>query len=202
MLIQCMSICLALVGQGGDNVRVAVVNVAVASEQYARTRDLEAEFEQRRLKIREESDQFRSQIEQKRRILTEQLKPGTDAFNVTREELAVLEARAQFFVESRTRMMDEALAQSLRSIYLDIQSAVSELANEQGLDVVLAVDALPGDEASTPTAAKQQILLQKVVYWNPRKDMTESVISRLNANYNLRKKSSGGAGQTGAPRQK
>ncbi|MGB0717552.1 MAG: OmpH family outer membrane protein [Phycisphaerae bacterium] len=200
MLIQFLSFYLLFLGQGGDGANVAVINVADASEKYARTRDLEAEFEQRRIRLREEGDQFREQIEQKRRILAEQLKPGTDAFNTTREELAVLEARAQFFVESQTRMMDEALARSLRSIYLDIQATVSIIAQEQGIEVVLAIDALPGDEASTPTTAKQQILLQKVVYWNPRRDITETVISRLNANYAIQKQQPGNGGNsTGRP---
>ncbi|MHC5108273.1 MAG: OmpH/Skp family outer membrane protein [Planctomycetota bacterium] len=186
MTLQLLGMYLAvatLAQQPSAGTNAAVINVAVASERYLRTADLESQFESRRLELRQKGEDYRNRIEQKRRILTEQLKPGTDAFNATQKELAMLEAEAQFFLESNTRMMDQGLANSLRSIYTDIQLAVREVAEEQGYQIVLAVDELPAEMPGNPTAAKQQILLQKVVYWNPRVDITDKVIKRLNARY-------------------
>ena len=117
------------------------------------------------------------------RSLQEELKPGTEAYNTRRKELAMLEAELQWFVESEGRNVELGLANSLRSIFSDIQEMVREVAESQGIDVVLAYDRVPDEIPDSPQQARQQILLQKVVYSSPRVDLTAEVIGRLNAKY-------------------
>ncbi len=71
------------------------------------------------------------------------------------------------------------------------------MAEEKGVDVVLAVDRLPDKSPNSPNAVRQQIMLQKVLYWNPRLDMTAEVVSRLNAQY----KSAGGKSSLGSAKK-
>ena len=95
----------------------------------------------------------------------------------------MLEAEAQYFVESKRREIAASLARSLRSIFDDIEAAVREVALEKGVDIVLASDELPDRIPTDPSDARQQILLQKVLFWGPDVDLTDEVIVRLNAKY-------------------
>ncbi len=192
-----LMIAMMSLGQDGSTgtPHVAVVNVALASEKYARTADLEAQFDAKRRRLREEQDGLRERIELTARSLKEELKPGSEAFVARRKELAMLEAEHQYFVESKQREIEAGLAMSLRSIYGDIQFAVAEVAREKAIDIVVAGDTIPdSDQPDTPNMARQQILLQKVLYWSPRVDLTADVIVRLNATYAAQ-----GAGQPASP---
>ncbi len=187
-----MALLLAVGHQGAQaNVKVAVVNVGKVSEKYAKTSDLEAQFDAVRRKLNQERDSMKEKIESANRSLQEELKPGTDEFRARRKQIALMEAELQWFVESEGQKVERGLAESLRSIYVDIQSVVREIAQEKGLDVVMASDQLPAETPDSPTQVRQHILLQKVLYWNPSVDVTEEVISRLNNRY---KTSAPGAG--------
>ncbi len=165
------------------SVRVAVVNVAVVSEQYRRTADLEAQFEGKRHGLQQQRDALGERIEKGARSLQEELKPGTEAFEAKRKEVAMLEAELQWFMETERRRIEQGLAESLRSIYRDIELAVRDVAQSRGIDVVLSGDPLPDGIPATPMEARQQILFQKVVYWTPQVDLTDDVILQLNAKY-------------------
>ncbi len=181
----CMIAVLSILGQpatgGLGSARVAVVDIPAVSQRYLRTADLEAQFEQHRIKFTEQRDALRQKIERTGRSLQEEFKPGTNEFETRRKQFALLEAELQWYVESEGQKLEAALAASLREIYNDIHVAVSEVAQEQGIDIVLAADRLPDETPRTTVQARQQILLQKVVYWNLRVDITEEVITRLNA---------------------
>jgi Skp family chaperone for outer membrane proteins len=180
-----MAAALLTVGQQPSQgpTKIAVVSVPAISERYQRTRDLEAQFEQKRVKLNQERDALKDRIERAGRSLQEEFKPGTQEFEDRRKELAMLEAELQWFVESESQKIEAGLAASLQSIYLDIQAAVHEVAQEHMIDVVLAADRLPADTPASTTQVRQQIVLQKVVYWSPRVDLTDVVVARLNASY-------------------
>ena len=173
-----------VVGQAGDGAtRVAVVNVPLVSENYQKTTDLEAHFEGIRRNLNERRNALKDKIDRAGRSLQEELKPGTDAYRERRKQLALLEAELQWFVESEGQRAEQGLAESLKEIYSDIQTAVREVARESGIDVVLAADKLPKMPPDSAVRVRQQILLQKVLYWNPRLDITDQVVTWLNAKY-------------------
>jgi len=95
----------------------------------------------------------------------------------------VEEADMQWFVESEGQKVDRGLGDSLREIYHDIQASVREVAEEKGYDIILASDQLPDAAPDSAQQVRQQILLQKVIYWNPRVDLTGDVVVRLNERY-------------------
>jgi Skp family chaperone for outer membrane proteins len=201
-----ISTCLAAVvlaaGQQGGSANVAVVNVSTVSARYARTADLEAQFEQRRLSFNEQRSAMQQRIQRLGQSLQEELRPGTPEFEARRKELAMQEAELQWFTEAEGQRMERGLAESLRSIYADIVAAVREVADEQGVDIVLSADQLPEEPAQTTTQVRQQIVLQKVLYWKPRVDLTEPVTARVNARYRAQKagSSSGAAPPAAEPR--
>lgn len=163
--------------------RVAVVDVPAVSERYEGTADLEAQFEQRRTEYNSRREELRDKINRTGRALQEQLKPGTPEFEQRRKQLVMLEAEFDWFTETQGQKIEQGLAQSLHQIYLAIQAAVGEVAEERGIDVVLAADRLPLDGARSTAQARQQIVLQKVVFWSPRVDLTEAVTTRLNERF-------------------
>lgn len=185
----CMAVGLTTIGQQDrfGSTRVAVVDVPAVSERYLRTSDLEARFEQRRVKFNRERDALREKIERAGRSLQEEFKPGTGEYGERRKQLAMLEAELQWFMETEGEKIERHLASSLRSIYDDIQAIVGEVAKEQGIDVVLAADQMPEETPRATTQARQQIVLQKVVYWSPRVDLTDEVVTRLNTEYKARR---------------
>lgn len=163
--------------------KVAVVTVGRVSEKYVRTADLEAQFDAVRRKLNQERDSMKEKIEKANRSLQEELKPGTDEFRARRKQVALMEAELQWFVESEGQKMEKGLAESLRSIFDDIHAAVREVAQEKGVEIVLASDQLPAETPDSPTQVRQHILLQKVLFWTPSLDLTEDVITKLNARY-------------------
>lgn len=168
--------------------RVAVVNIPVVSERYVKTADLEASFEQQRRQFTEARDAKRKEFERVGRSLQEELKPGTPAFQERSKKIVLLQAELQWFVESEGQKMEASLAASLRSIFDDIRATLRQVAEERGIEIVLAADTLPPSPPKTTSQARQQVVLQKVLYWHPRLDLTEEVITRLNASYQAGKK--------------
>ena len=163
--------------------KIAIVNVAQASESYVKTKDLEAQFEQLRQQYRSEINAKRDRLERGAKALREEFKPGTAEFEQRQRELAQLEWELQYYQEAEGAKLERGLADSLRQIFGDIQRVVGQVAVEQGYDVVLAADELPAESPDSTNMARQQILLQKVLFWNPRVDLTQEVIARLNAQY-------------------
>ncbi len=184
----CMTVAASLAGQAAGGTRVAVVNLPVVSERYQRTADLEEQFEVVRKKINEQRNQMRERMDRMARSLQEELKPGTDAFRARQKELAVAEVELRWFEETEGQKVEQGLARSLRMIYADIQTVVAEVAKEKDLDIVVASDQIPEEAPSSPTQVRQHILLQKVIYWSPRADITDEVVARLNSKYNAQKK--------------
>lgn len=187
---------LVTVGQatpaGGANrldqpTRTAVVDVPAVSAGYLKTKDLEVQLERRNTALLQERTALHNKIERTGRSLQEELRPGTSEFEQRRKQLALYEAEMEWFVDSTGRMLEREVAGTLRSIYEDIHAVVRTIAKEKGIDVVVAADRLPPEPAQGSIQARQQIVMQKVLYWSPRVDLTEEVIARLNASY-LREK--------------
>ena len=77
--------------------------------------------------------------------------------------------------------LEAELAHSLRQIFGDIQVAVREVAKEMKIELVLATDQLPPDTPPKTAQARQQILLQKVLFFTPQVDITDQIVARVNA---------------------
>lgn len=182
---------LAIVGSGltqqpYGTTRVAVVDVPAVSERYMGRADLETKLDQERVQFNKRRESIRDQMNRLAQSLQEQFKPGTDEFNQRSKQLTLLDAELKWFTESEGLRIEQVLAESLQQIFLDIQEAVREIAEEKNIDVVLAADRIPPDKPHNTSQARQQIVLQKVVYWNPRVDITQPVITRLNERYRAR----------------
>lgn len=172
-----------LPAQGGGQLPIAVVNMPVVSERYQKTADLEARFAAIRQQLSARRDEMTNKANLLKRSLQEELRPGTEAYDARLRELVILEAEMKAFVDIETAKVERGLAQALREIYNDIQLAVQSIAQSKGLALVVATDQLPDVPPESARQLREQIMFQKVLYWEPRVDITDEVISALNAKY-------------------
>ena len=185
-----MLVGVASLGQSGPTAatKVAVVNVPVVSERYLKTSYLESQFETRRQEIAGQLKSLKDNVDRTRRSLQEEFKPGTKEFGERAKQIAMLEAEMQWLVETQGRKVDAELAVSLRGIFADIQAAIGTVAAERNIDIVLAADQIPPmpvppNPPLSTSQARQQIVLQKVLFWRPNVDLTDVVVQRLNAEF-------------------
>lgn len=164
-------------------VRVAVVNVAEVSEKYQKTTDLEAFFDAQRTQFQKARDEQKQKIERMTKALQEELKPGTPEFRERARQITMMDAELKWFVESEGQRLEEGLKSSLRGIYDDMLVVIREVAEAHKLDMVVASDRMPDALPESPNQLRQQILLQKVLYWTPRVDITAEVVQRVNQRY-------------------
>lgn len=164
---------------------VAVVDIPTVHEAYARTTDLEAQFDARKRRYNDEVEARRGQLERESRALQD-FKPNTPDFQARRKHVAQLEFDLRFYSETEQEAIERSLTASLRLIYDDIQAMVRTVALEKRIDIVIAADEFPDTPPDSPGALKNQILLRKVIYWSPRVDITDEVVARLNSEYAAR----------------
>lgn len=185
---------------------VAVVKIPEVSEQYTKTKDLEAVFDKDRTAFARARDERKTKIDRAKEALQAELKPGNDAYRARRKEIAEMEAEMQAFVELEGERLEQGLAQSLRSIFDDIHAAIGEVAKERNIDIVLASDDMPNEVPTSTQQVRQQIVLQKVLYWDKRVNITDDVVTRVNGKYAAQKAgtppaapAAGGAGKPAQP---
>lgn len=167
--------------------KIATVNVAEVSEKYERTKDLEAHFDTVRKNLQQQRDELKQKVERTTKSLNEEFKPGTDEYRSRRKELAMMEAQLQYFVDSEGKQIEAELAESLRSIFDDIQTVIRAVAEEKSFDLVLVADSMPPGAPDSTQQVRQQIVLQKVLFASPRVDITGEVVTRLNDKYRAAK---------------
>jgi Skp family chaperone for outer membrane proteins len=160
---------------------VAVINLSVVFDQYRLTKDLEAKFASRQRQMEAEAQKQRDEIEVKRQALAS-FKPGTDDYSARRDEVAKMVIEYQVRTEVQNERLRESHKQWLLKIYQDVRSAVAAVAKEDGVDLVLTYEEVSAD-APDSKALRQQLLLEKVFYFGDKLDLTEKVISRVNADY-------------------
>lgn len=184
-LAACVCVALAA-GEARGQTNIAVLDVARVFEQYELTRDLETRFESQRRAAADEADQRRDRVEQMRRALTA-FDPDSDDYARREAELTRAEVEFQVWSTQTEKTLKAAHKRWLLRIYDNTRAEVAKLANERKIDLVVTYDLLTED-APDSTSLRQQILLQKVIFHSDRIDLTDEVLSRLNAAY----KASGG----------
>ena len=171
--------------------KTGVVNIAKVFEDYQMTRRLEQRFDDERGRIADQADNRRQSIDTQVDALAA-FDPTSQDYADRREQ--VRRARIEFRVwleMEEDRLKQEHMAW-LRVIYDDVRSAVAEMAEQRGLDLVLTYDEL-SPEVPDSLALRREILLKKVLYFSGRVDLSETVLEQLGAAYAKR----GGAASLG-----
>lgn len=180
--------------------KTAVLDIATIFEKYERTAYLEEEFLAKRKFLSEEADRRRQQVETLRKSL-DTYNPGTAEFKQKQSEVREAELRFKAWGETEDENLKDSHKQSLLEIYDDVRTVVAALAKEKGIDLVLTYDRLT-ESAPDSESLRRQILLQKVLYYNPTLDITDAALAALNEQFHKKQASqpkSPDAGKSGKP---
>lgn len=162
-------------------VNIAVVDVASIFEKYAMTKDLESQFDERRKAMAAEAESKRASIEAKRKSLLT-FKPESKEFRDLEDEVMKAESDYETWAGYSEKKLKAEHKQWLLRIYKNVRAVTAEVAKRGSIDLVLTYDQL-SEDAPDSMALRQQILLQKILYFDDRIDLTPAVVTELNQKY-------------------
>ena len=120
--------------------------------------------------------------------------PGSGAYNKTENELQQKKAEMEAWARREAQKLLIEEARIIRSIYDDVQKAVTEFGRKGGYALILKEDDLDMAGARV-TELKLKVALRKILYVDPSVDITEAVLKLLNKTY--AKKPTSGKGREG-----
>lgn len=173
-----------------DKTVVAVVNPTKVLEGLLERADAEAELRSKFEELKAQADSRTSEIRQ----IQARLEETTDADErqALLDEIDAKGVKAIAFDQFAARQFDVDLALLQQDLYQRIVASVGELAQANGIDIVLVNDnAVPiriNPEARIPraTQVEEQIAQRRVMFASPKVDITESLILRMNNAHNER----------------
>ncbi len=163
------------------NVNIAVVDLTFIFENYGMTQALEDLFDRRRQAAAAEAESKRAAVEAKRKDLLAR-KPESKEFAQIEEEITRMQVEFEVWAALQEKRLKDDHKRWLMQIYTNVRNAVAEIATESNIDMVLTYDKLT-DDAPDSVALRQQILLQKIIYFDDRIELTQAVLARLNEKY-------------------
>jgi Skp family chaperone for outer membrane proteins len=131
--------------------------------------NLDAERERRRDQI--------TMLEEERELYA----PGSEKQQETDETIALRSYQLQAYIEWAGRKLEIEKARVLRELYENIKVAISEMADENGYDVVFVDDTVVEiQRTGTEQETMRQISARRMLYTNNAIDITQAVIDRMN----------------------
>lgn len=162
---------------------VAVIDMTIIFEKSQMPRDLERIFGQAKIAIETEANDRKNKMD----LLQKELDSGAFAkdspdFQDRLLRLEVSKVENEFWLRQQDRLLGQDRKKYFEEIYRQVSTASQDVAQSQGVDIILAVTPVDFD---VPDAAVliNQILQKKVVYATPRVNLTALVIERFDNEY-------------------
>jgi Skp family chaperone for outer membrane proteins len=115
----------------------------------------------------------------------EAYQPNTPEWKKCNEELLELQAKAEVWLRHEKGEIEQLKAYWVQKNYADVTAAVAAIAKQQGIAMVLTQEELD-KEGQDSNRMFAQIINRKVVYCDPRLDITPSVSKKFNDDFKLR----------------
>ena len=161
--------------------RIATIDVVLINNEYQRQKDLTEEMMRLQQGLKAESDTRIQKIDAAQAVLNA-LDPADPAYKKKMQDLFAMRLDYKNWGELKQAMMAGEAAVWTHTIYKEITDAAARIAEQEGIDAVLYRDELP--PAINDVQELQNIIRQrKLVYANPRIDITQTVLTALNAAY-------------------
>lgn len=161
--------------------RLACVDVIKVFNEYDRQKDLSEELAQWERKSKEENDQRLAALDKLQAELS-QLSPDDPT---TRERMREMRRQTQEYQLWRKTRESDLTAEAGRwsiQIYREIRQNISELAEQEGYDMVFYRGRFE-EISMDPEVVQEQIRDIKLLYATPSVDITQRVIDKLNIQY-------------------
>ena len=171
--------------------KVAVVDVGRILQSYSKFKDFEAEIKSEQEQIQSELKGQKEKFNESLKVLNE-LKAGSPDYSKKEAEIAKMKTNIEIFQLSKERELLRRKHQFSRTVFDEMQEAVSKVADHYGYSLVIRHARYEAE--STDPRMVQMALSQPVVWSRKRDDITEAVLEVLNRRY----EKSGGAAVTPA----
>lgn len=169
--------------QSGSATTLAVVDLqavfnasqqqsAIQSAQQARTEKLQAEVKTRQ----DDVQRLKGQLDT--------LTPNSDAWETKRTELLQKSVELQSWAQVSEQLEGRQRTREFVGLYDSASKAVSAVAGELGIAVVLQTGTMPANEQLAQAEPQQLVALlqnRKVLHSTPQVDITQQVIARMNS---------------------
>lgn len=168
-----------------DGTRVAVVNLPLIFQEYDMTADLERKFDSLRQGKQAQAQKKQEEIEAKKAELqraSQTLLPSSEEFKAIQKEVQRMELEFEWWAKQEEEQLKAEHKAWLLKIYKNVAAEVEAVAQEGDIDLVLAHEEL-AEDAPDSASLRQQILLQKIVYFDDKLDLTRTVLTRLDEKY-------------------
>lgn len=173
----------AQAGGSGDAMRVATVDLQTLLNNSDRFEKMQEQQQARGQALQQELQRRQGEVQSGQNQL-DALGPDTPAWEAKRREVLEMAAGVQAWDQISKQIEGGEQAREFLSLYERANAAVEAVAQERGIDLVLATSELP-NMAQLARADRNQItaILQnrKVLYSSDRADLTQAALIRLNA---------------------
>ena len=178
--------CPAQAAAGGHQLNIGVVNTTRILRTMHETQKLEADSRARQMAVQQQGQQKELEIEDLQKHRDNNLKPGSTQYRD--ETRTIMQKRVEMEVWKQTSNLEaeQWYKESLKGVYDHIQQATAQVAADQHLDLVIA-DQMPeiGPDLEKVNVQQLQAALaaRAVLYSNKRADITEDVLTVVEANF-------------------
>ena len=172
------------VGQNGATwpaTRAATVDVIKIFNDFQQTKDLNDELSKRGDALKKEITDKRKVLENKKTEL-EAFKQDSPDYMKRFSELMKQDIEFTTWGQYMQAQVEAEHRVWLKRTYQQIIDAAKQIATERGIDVVMYTD-VPAIEGESLDAMRDNIRRRKILWANPQADITESVLQRLNRDY-------------------
>ena len=163
-------------GSGGT--KTAVVNLSKAFDGYEMTKALSEKFNRKEQEGAEEAKSRREAIDVKEQALAS-FKPGSADYKKRSAKLREMRVEFQVWATIKQQELRDWHKEWMLKIYKDLQSAAGRVASERGIDLVLIREDV-SEEAADSNELVQRLLVQKVLYYDGKLDITDAVVAVAN----------------------
>lgn len=164
--------------------RIGVVNPSRVFQDMKETKDLRAKLESRRQELQATEAEKRKTIDDLKRARAN-LKPDSPQYNDISRQFE--QASAEFQTWGQVTRMDAEREQKqmMKTLFDKIQTAVGQIAQDQGIDLVLADQGQDVPPVEDLNFDQLRLLLNQrnVLYASKKVDISERVLTVLDAQY-------------------
>jgi len=163
---------------------IAVVDMVKVFNENDQWKAINESLKARTARSEQEAQARKEKIAAKQKE-AEAYQPNTAEWTRCSEELLRIQAEAEVWLRLEKEKIDQLKAHWVQQNYADVTAAIAAIARQRGVAVVLTREEVEKD-AQDSNRMFAQIINRKVVYFDPRLDITEEVFKKLNDEFKLR----------------
>jgi Skp family chaperone for outer membrane proteins len=163
---------------------IGVVDVEKVFNELDERADILAGVQSEVQKLQQWEQQQRESLK-KLQMDLDLLKPDTQEYINTREQLRRKAIEIRVELEVKQRQLEAEQAAKMEMLYRKILDGIARVAQEQNVQLVLMKDNTPAIRNANAQQIAAMVQGRKVLYSAPDMDMSEAVKRKLNAEYKL-----------------